>query len=137
LHENLAQFSSGGPTFDGRIKPDLVAPGDSIDSADLTGSGDTCGTVKKSGTSMATPLAAGAMALLRQYFTDGFYPTGTKTSGNDLTPSAALLRAVAINGARSMKGFDQYGNPLDPPPSPRQGWGRLNLASSVLLVSTG
>ena len=49
---------------------------------------------------MATPLAAGAMALLRQYFTDGFYPTGTKISGNELTPSAALLRAVAINGAR-------------------------------------
>jgi hypothetical protein len=32
-HENLGAFSSGGPTFDGRIKPDLVAPGDSIDSA--------------------------------------------------------------------------------------------------------
>jgi hypothetical protein len=86
---------------------------------------------------MATPLASGSIALLRQYFTDGFYPTGTKTSGNELTPSAALLRAVAINGARSMKGFDQYGNPLDPPPSPRQGWGRLNLASSVRLVVDG
>ena len=136
-HENMAVFSSGGPTFDGRVKPDLVAPGDSIDSAYLTDSGNMCAAVKLSGTSMATPLASGSMALLRQYFTDGFYPTGTKTSGNELTPSAALLRAVAINGARSMKGFDQHGNPLDPPPSSRQGWGRLNLASSVRLVVDG
>ena len=139
-HENMAVFSSGGPTTNDRIKPDLVAPGDSITSAAvLTGTDgeDTCSTTKKSGTSMATPLAAGMMTLLRQYFTDGYYPTGTKTSGDEVTPSAALLRAVAINGARSLKGFDQNGNPIEPPPSSRQGWGRLNLASSVRLVSDG
>ena len=136
LHENLAYFSSGGPTHDGRVKPDLVVPGDAIESAEVITSAsdsDSCDTVVLSGTSMATPLAAGTMAILRQYFTDGYYPTGTKTLANVLIPSAALLRAVAINGARALKGFDYYGNPIDPPPSSRQGWGRLNLASSVLL----
>ena len=79
-HENLASFTSGGPTLDGRIKPDVVAPGHNIISAyPLTdaqvANGDTCGAVKMSGTSMATPVAAGAMALLRQYFTDGYHPS--------------------------------------------------------------
>ena len=86
---------------------------------------------------MATPLASGLWRCCANTSRTGFYPTGTKTSGNELTPSAALLRAVAINGARSLKGFDQHGNPLDPPPSSRQGWGRLNLASSVRLVVDG
>ena len=138
-HENLAAFSSGGPTHDGRVKPDLVAPGDSIDSAKLLDidSADTCETNSLSGTSMATPLAAGTMALLRQYFEEGYYPTGKLDPANVFWPSAALLRAVAINGARALRGFDYEGNPLEPPPSSRQGWGRLNLASSVLLTSDG
>ena len=46
---NLAGFSSRGPTPDGRIKPDLVAPGAGIVSAQ---SGSSCSTVTMSGTSM-------------------------------------------------------------------------------------
>ena len=80
---------------------------------------------------MATPLAAGAMTLMRQYFTDGYYPTGAKVASDGFEPSAALLRAVAINGAQSLTGFNDDGYPLDPPPSCKQGWGRLDLAKSV------
>jgi serine protease AprX len=58
---NLASFSSRGPTADGRIKPDLVAPGVSV--AVIDGQG---GLVRASGTSFATPLIAGAAALIRQ-----------------------------------------------------------------------
>ena len=134
-HENLATFSSGGPTLDGRVKPDVVAPGDRIWSAGLVDHNiGACAVVGMSGTSMATPLAAGSMALLRQYFVDGFYPTGSRNAADAFEPSAALLRAVAINGAVAMEGFDEVGEPLDPPPSPRQGWGRLSLASSVVLA---
>lgn len=57
----LSEYSSRGPTTDGRIKPDLVAPGESIRAAARnTGRGS----VVFSGTSMASPFAAGVAALM-------------------------------------------------------------------------
>lgn len=55
----LSSYSSRGPTSDGRIKPDLVAPGESISAARVGG-----GYTEKSGTSMASPFAAGVAALM-------------------------------------------------------------------------
>lgn len=48
---------------------------------------------------MATPVVAGSAALVRQYFTDGFYPSGRATPADALTPSGALIKAVMIAGA--------------------------------------
>lgn len=54
--DSVAYFSSIGPTFDKRIKPDIVAPGSYIESADASGStAFTCSTLTMQGTSMATP----------------------------------------------------------------------------------
>ncbi|MFZ5828141.1 MAG: S8 family serine peptidase [Bacillota bacterium] len=57
----LAEFSSRGPTYDGRVKPDIVAPGRYINAAKANSSN---GYVIYSGTSMATPYAAGVVALM-------------------------------------------------------------------------
>eukprot|EP00604_Paraphysomonas_vestita_P004395 CAMPEP_0174825906 /NCGR_PEP_ID=MMETSP1107-20130205/43249_1 /TAXON_ID=36770 /ORGANISM="Paraphysomonas vestita, Strain GFlagA" /LENGTH=186 /DNA_ID=CAMNT_0016058027 /DNA_START=51 /DNA_END=608 /DNA_ORIENTATION=+ len=69
-----AYFSSIGPTPDGRIKPDIMAPGWSTYSAISHGenrrAGESCDASTKSGTSMAAPTAAGVAALITQYFTD-------------------------------------------------------------------
>ena len=68
--QTVATFSAEGPTADGRIKPDIIVPGESISSAKgyKYSSSETCEIVSKMGTSMATPIAAGAAALIRQYF---------------------------------------------------------------------
>jgi subtilisin family serine protease len=90
----IAKFSSCGPTFDERIKPDVVAPGLNINAAynsfyadydyiakNLTSSvqynGKTYHYLAESGTSMASPVVAGVIALWLQ-------------AKPDLTPAEAL-----------------------------------------------
>ncbi|WP_297498289.1 S8 family serine peptidase [Thermococcus sp.] len=68
--DTIASFSSRGPTADGRLKPEVVAPG--VDIIAPRASGTSMGTpiddyyTKASGTSMATPHVAGAAALILQ-----------------------------------------------------------------------
>ncbi len=61
---SMASFSSCGPTDDGRIKPDVTVPGSNIVSAgnDKNVGTNNCGTLTESGTSMASPGAAGLTA---------------------------------------------------------------------------
>ena len=61
---NAASFTSGGPrNGDSAVKPDIAAPGVSVIS---TGVGTGNGSVTESGTSMASPITAGAAALVAQ-----------------------------------------------------------------------
>lgn len=126
--DTLAVFTLFGPTRDGRIKPDLVAPARVLaGSANFDNDPNSCDESRQSGTSWAAPSAAGAAALVRQYYTDGFYPTGVATPTNAMTPSAALLKATLIASARAVpyRG-DVLQNrrvPALPVPSHEQGWG--------------
>ena len=52
------------------------------------------------GTSMSTPLVAGGAVLARQYFRQGFYPSGAADPSMAFSPSGALLKAVIIGGAQ-------------------------------------
>lgn len=112
-----ARFSSRGATGDGRLKPDLLAPGTAVVSARsrLLEEGNFLPHplyTRLEGTSMAAAVAGGATVLLREYF--------QKKEGLS-SPSAALLKAALINGARSL------GNG----PS-EEGFGLLDLAGTVL-----
>jgi hypothetical protein len=132
-YQNLASFSSQGPVGrDKRIKPDIVAPG-TITSAAASGS-DNCGVATFGGTSMATPVVAGAAVLVRQYFLDGYYPSGVANAANGFNPTSALVKAVMIGGAAQLDGYEaDTGLPIDPTPSFRQGFGRVFLGNSLFL----
>lgn len=130
--EGMAAFSSRGPTDDGRIKPDVVAPGTNILSmrssqATEHGWGLLAPDDERrpyymfmGGTSMATPIAAGAVTLIRQYL--------VRNCSHE--PSAALVKAVLIHGASPLTG--QYNPPeVKGVPDCNQGWGRVDLKNSL------
>ncbi len=125
--EDMADFSSRGPTDDGRIKPTIVAPGTEIMSANSDGdlSTNNDGYTSMQGTSMATPITAGSSALIREYFVDDHYPRGTVSN-----PSAALIKAVLVNGAVEISGSGAYAN-NNAYPNNDQGWGRIDLENSL------
>lgn len=134
--KGMAAFSSRGPTADGRLKPEVVAPGTNIVSArskhpkakpeDSWGIYDD-NYLYMGGTSMATPITAGAMAVIRQYL--------VQKTGSD-SVSAALLKATVANTAEDLFpgqfGLRSNGQEQPTPrPNNHQGWGRVNLESLV------
>jgi subtilisin family serine protease len=113
----IAQFSSRGPTKDGRVKPDIVAPGTYILSSRSSLAPDSSFWANYNskyaymgGTSMATPLTAGNVALLKEHF--------LKNKGIDAKPS--LIKAALVAGATNLG--TTTGN---------QGWGRVNVEKSI------
>ena len=120
---NEMNFGDGnpGPTADGRQKPDIMAPGCGIQSATVN---TTCGTGPRSAcaTSYATPHVAAAGALIRQYFTEGWYPTGMKLQYHAFVPSGALIKAMLLNSTIDMTGILGF-------PSNNEGWGLIRLNS--------
>jgi subtilisin family serine protease len=120
----IAVFSSMGNTPDNRVKPDVVAPGTWILSTRSALASDPefwenydSHYAYMGGTSMATPMTAGAAALVRQYY---------QSYENIATPPASLIKASLINGARDL-GYG-WG-------SKEQGWGRVDLTNSLFPAS--
>lgn len=128
----VASFSSQGNTLDGRIKPDIVAPGVQICSARAEEAqypaGASCSNarhgnndpmyMKADGTSAATPVAAGATVLVRQFLRDHM---------NVNQPRSDLIRAILINGAKDLGSADI--------PNSDEGWGQLDLQRSIYPTS--
>ena len=145
--DGMAAFSSRGPVDDGRIKPDVVAPGTNVLSVrssvwagpppilwgDLAAADPLNGLyVWSGGTSMSTPLVAGAAALIRQHLVQqrGHVLPGVK-------PSGALIKAILINGAVPIPGQFAGEIPAAPPVQNNvSGFGRISVLESVTPGST-
>ena len=141
--EQMAPFSSRGPTDDGRIKPDIVAPGTWILStfSDLyqqeygtqtnpqngapayqyDGWGMPYNEFYKymGGTSMSNPIAAGGATVVRDYY----------NKAHGINASAALVKATMINSAVDL--LDENNDGQDdndfPIPNMHEGWGRIDV----------
>mmetsp|Transcript_35916 Transcript_35916/g.80880 ORF Transcript_35916/g.80880 Transcript_35916/m.80880 type:complete len:1352 (-) Transcript_35916:140-4195(-) len=136
LVRDVADFSSRGPTYDGRLKPDLLAPGYHVVSARSNGQLNQtyCGLdalIAMSGTSMATPAVAGAALLLREYFTSGLSPGNGLSPPQSLSrsfdPSAALVKAMLLHSSRHVGSESGFLTP-----SFDQGYGLINLSSVIV-----
>lgn len=128
--ESIADFSSRGPCEDGRIKPDVSAPGTWIASLQSAGSGDENAWMPISplyqyqgGTSQAGPQVSGAAAVFVQYY---------RETQSGQTPSPAMVKAALINSAVDM---DNTVSPAEGGttfvPNMDEGWGRVDLTELI------
>jgi hypothetical protein len=143
--QQMAPFSSRGPTDDGRIKPDVVAPGTWIlsgySSLYQEGYGgstnpqnnlyqwDGWGMPYNSeykymgGTSMSNPIAAGGATVVKDYY----------QKAHGLVASAALVKATLINSAVDLldENNDGVNDNAYPIPNVHEGWGLINLDAAT------
>lgn len=105
-NKTIASFSSNGPTFDGRIKPDVIAPGDFLVSSFGSDGHESCAALEMRGTSMAAPVVAGNALLVRQYFRDNAFWSSicddTVPNCNSFSPSGFLVKAVLLHAGTPM-----------------------------------
>jgi len=131
---DVSSFQSRGFVTDGRIKPEVIAPGGTVYSARSDGNStpeflDHCDDpISKDGTSMATPMVGGMALLLREYFEEGFYPTGRRNQVSDgFEPMGALVKGLLVNSGQYMAGvqanaFSRWQS---------QGWGRIEMDETI------
>jgi hypothetical protein len=142
--DTIAYFSSMGPTFDGRIKPDVVAPGFFTTSSDADPGSSSCGTTLKAGTSMATPAVAGNAAIIRQFFEDSsFWATTCNPSYSKcgaMNPRGATVKAMLVHSGEAMSSYPGGATEgtvtLGTTPDILQGFGRVTLSNILPLSGT-
>ncbi|GAA0879686.1 hypothetical protein GCM10009119_26550 [Algoriphagus jejuensis] len=113
----MSEFSSWGPTDDGRIKPDLVGMGVSVFSSSVTNEGATDAYASLSGTSMASPNVTGSLLLLQQLYSQ-------RNSGRYMWSST--VKGLAIHTAK------EAGNANGP--DYVFGWGLLDAQAAGDLI---
>ena len=109
-----SDFSSWGPTDDWRVKPDLVANGVKVFSAD---DGGNYAYRVRSGTSMSTPVTSGTIALLQQYY----------HKLNNVFMRSATVKALLVCTA------DEAGE--NDGPDFQNGWGLLNAEKAADVIA--
>ncbi len=110
----MSSFSSWGPTDDGRIKPDIVAPGVNVFSSFAS---STTAYSSISGTSMATPAVTGTLALLQQLH---------KSLNSGSFMKSATLKALVLHTAREAG--------ANPGPDYAYGWGLLDAEAAAKVI---
>ncbi len=125
--EESSAFSSRGPATPASLRtaPIILAPGEDYvgyyGAPGIVGVGafrstdnDNFGPVESTldenniGTSFAAGYAGGAAALMRDYFQQGFYPSGNRTQADRMPAvSGALVKALFAAGANFLEGVDQ------------------------------
>lgn len=121
----LSEFSSKGPTRDGRVKPDVVAPGSQqMGDGGITSClpGNTYTTLQ--GTSMSTPATAGSAALLEEWY---------KTACNTTPPTPDILKALLIHSAEDLTDIPNVGTTYIGPDC-AFGYGRVRIKEAVDLL---
>lgn len=125
----IATFSSYGPTYDGRLKPDISAPGQSVCSSvssftnqSLSGmvtsvnfNGRTYKFYRFSGTSMSSPMVTGIVALMLQ-------------ANPSLTP-ADIKEIIKVTAREDIKTGD-----IPDTGSYRWGWGKIHAWKAVKMA---
>ena len=143
-NNELSDFSSLGPTWDGRIKPDIMAPGENIMSSVPNGLTNVY-YKKKWGTSMAAPFISGIAALMYQKFQK---QTGEPLEFHSMRNSTT--KALLIHSAIDMQGCSNENpdivnlnkkmnqpktcTPYTQGPDFATGWGRVNAKDALLLI---
>jgi subtilisin family serine protease len=119
-NDEIASFSSIGPSLDGDLKPDISAPGQGIVST-FAGSDTSYGSLQ--GTSMAAPHVAATVALLW---------SANPALISDYDATYAILAESAIGSTDSSFTGSQYANcPADTIPNNIYGYGVLNAYAAV------
>jgi len=131
----MTTYSSWGPTADGRQKPTIAWVSEGATSASDASPWSNLNRDMEwaafGGTSYAAPDAAGHAALVRQYFEDGWYPTGNKLSQNEFSPQASLVTATMVASTVKMTGARSRPGSEDRWPNDAQGWGRPLLDDAL------
>jgi len=142
--DQVAVFSSRGPTADGRPKPDVLLPGEGIIGARARGTG--MGAVvneyytSASGSSMATPHAAGVCALLLQaepHLTPQEIKERLMSTAIDLGAEVNAQGSGRVDAWRARHSQGEPTPPSEPVPSPEPSLGQGCLPALLGLLLGG